>query len=113
MAVQAAADTTSLLTTLATALLAALGLLLTNRNENRPKLRHRWSALLTAASAGISLYYGYVKHLYLLTMINSSCFDPHKFSFVRANYLQFYPLLVGFFFLADFVFHDFLEGEVM
>lgn len=111
MAVQVASDTTALLTTLATALLGALVLLFTGSRENPPNLlRHRWSALLSAAAAGISLYYGYVKHLYLLTMLNGNNFNPQMHAFVKVNYLQFYALLAGFFFLADFVFNDFL-GE--
>jgi hypothetical protein len=104
MGVQAVSETTRLLTTLATALLAALGLLLVNRDSDRPKPRHLWSAVLSAMGAGVSLFFGFVVHLYLVGMINSESFDAYRLRY--PSYYQFYALLVGAFFLADFAFHD-------
>lgn len=109
MGFQAAADTNSLLTTLGTALLGALGLLLGNRGGNRPKPRHLWSAFLCAASAGLSLYYGYVSHLHILWMINSQAFDTNSSIYLVPSHAQFYALLVGAFFVSDFAVHNLIE----
>lgn len=107
MGVQAVSETTRLQTTLATAMLGALGLLLVNRGPDRRKPRHLWSAFLSAMSAGVSLFFGFVVHLYLVGMIESGTFNPY--SLERPSYYQFYALLMGAFFLADFAVHDLSE----
>jgi hypothetical protein len=104
LAVGAVSDSTALLTTLATALLGALGLLLVNRSKGSTHPRHLWSAFLCGAGACISLYFGYVEHLYLVFMISNQTFDVYRL--VHPSYFQFYALLAGTFFLADFAFHD-------
>lgn len=109
LAVHAVSDSTSLLTTLATALLGALGLLLVNRAKNQTPPRHLWSAFICGAAACVSLYFGYVEHLYLVYMLSNQTFDPYRL--VNPSYLQFYALLAGTFFLADFAFHD-LRQEI-
>jgi hypothetical protein len=106
---QAMADTNRLLTTLATGLLGALGLLLSNKSRDRlPK--HLWSAFLCAMTTTLSLYYGYVGHLHLLGMIYSENFDPFGSASVLPSHSQFYTLLAGVFFLADFTFHNLIKG---
>jgi hypothetical protein len=109
LAVQAVSDSTALLTTLATALLGALGLLLVNRSKNQSPPRHLWSAFLCGASACVSLYFGYVEHLYLVYMISNQSFDSYRL--VNPSYFQFYALLAGTFFLADFAFHDLRQED--
>jgi hypothetical protein len=109
MGVQAVSETNSLLTTLATGLLAALGLLLNNPGRNRAKPRHLWSAFLCAVGAGLSLYFGYVSHLHLLWMIKNDTFDPYSIVYILPSHFQFYTLLAGAFFFADFAVHDLNE----
>ncbi|MGA8108456.1 MAG: hypothetical protein WBD46_01950 [Acidobacteriaceae bacterium] len=106
LAVNAVSDSTALLTTLATALLGALGLLLVNRGRDKERTppRHPGSAFLCAAGACVSLYFGYVEHLYLVFMISNQTFDAYRL--VNPSYFQFYALLAGTFFLADFAFQD-------
>lgn len=104
MSVAAVSDSSQLLTTLATALLGGLGLLLSNRNAHRPKPRHMWSALLAAMAAGVSLYFGFVIHSYLVGMFSYETFSAYVLEY--PVYYQFYALLAGAFFLADFAFHD-------
>lgn len=110
MGFQAISETNRLLTTLGTALLGALGLVLGDRAKNRTP-HHLWSAFLSAMSTCLSLYYGYVGHLNLLTMIYSENFDPYSPAYLLPSHLQFYTLLVGVFLLAGFVFYN-LRREV-
>jgi hypothetical protein len=109
MGFQAISETNRLLTTLGTALLGALGLLLGNRDRTRPKPQHLWSAFLCAMVTCLSLFYGYVGHLNLLAMIYSESFDPYQRSYLVPSHLQFYTLLAGVFFLADFTFNNLTE----
>jgi hypothetical protein len=106
MSVQAMTDTNALLTTLATALLGAVGLLMANARTPFGS-RHRWAAFMAAISGGVSLYFGYMSHLNLLGMINIQGFvAPYISVYQFSSHAQFYTLLAGAFFCADFAFHD-------
>jgi hypothetical protein len=111
MGVQNASETTRLLTTLGTALLGGLGLVLGNRDPSSPKRRHLWSALVCAMGACLSLYYGYACHLSLSAMIFSANFDPYSLAYKRPSQLQFYALLVALLFFTDFVVYNLNEEE--
>jgi len=102
-------QTNGQLTSLGTALLGALGLLI-GRTRNGSKFRHIWAAFLAAAGAVLSLYFGYMGHVYILSMINNHVPDPTDPVYFFLNRAQFYALLAGAFFFADFAFHD-LSGE--
>ena len=104
MGVSIASETTRLLTTLDTALLGALGLLMGDKIATRPK--HLTAAFACALSAGLSLYYGYVVHLRLLWMITHKAFDATSAFFVAPSQYQFYALLAAGFFFADFAAHN-------
>jgi hypothetical protein len=106
MGLQAVSEMNSLLTTLGTAVLGALGLLLGNRGADRPRPRHLWSAFVSGIAVGISLYFGYVGHLHVLYMIKVEQFDPYSLLYLLPSHSQFYALLVGVFFFADFAVHD-------
>jgi hypothetical protein len=85
MSVQAMSDVNGLLTTLATAMLGALGFLMSNRAQEGSTSRHIWAALLGAVGGGLSLYCGYVAHVNLLTMISTQNIDPHNFLYRAAT----------------------------
>jgi hypothetical protein len=106
MSVQAMTDTNRLLTTLATALLGAVGLLLGNNAAQRSARRHMWAALLSAFGGVLSLYFGYVSHLNLLAMISNRTFSAYDPVYQFSSHAQFYSLLAGVIFLADFAIHD-------
>jgi hypothetical protein len=105
MAVQTMTQTNGQLTSLGTALLGALGLLI-GRARNGSKFRHFWAASLAAAAAVLSLYFGYMGHLHILSMINTHLVDPGDPVYTFSRNAQFYTLLAGAFFFADFAFHD-------
>ncbi len=109
MSAEAMAGTNGLLTTLGTALLGAVGLLMVKARENS-KLRHMWAAFLAAISGGVSLYFGYMSHLNLLAMVNNQNLSAYDPVYLFSSHAQFYTLLAGTFFFADFAFND-LSGE--
>jgi hypothetical protein len=110
MALQVASESTRLLTTLASALLGGLGLLLSDKFSKGTQPQHTWAAIVSAMGAGLSLFFGYVVHLHLLWMVGNKVFDPTSPLFVLPSHYQFYTLLVAAFFLAAFVVHN-LGGE--
>jgi hypothetical protein len=111
MGLQAISEMNTLLTTLATALLGALGLLLSSGARNRPRTRHLWSAFISALMVGVSIYFGYVGHLHVLWMIKNENFDPNSLVYILPSYSQFYALLIAVFFFADFAVHDLIEEK--
>jgi hypothetical protein len=113
MSVQAMTQTNALLTTLGTALLGATGLLLSNRAEKGSKPRHLWAAFLAIACGGLSLFFGYTNHSNLLYMIHFKNINPYDPGYLYSSHAQFYTLLVGAFFAADFAVHDLSTGETV
>ena len=110
MSMQVMTDTNGLLTTLATALLGALGLMMGRKVSGGAGVRHLWAAFLGALGAVLSLYFGYVSHLNLLGMITNETFNPYNSLYMFFSRAQFYSLLAGTFFFADFAVHDFNQG---
>jgi hypothetical protein len=110
MSVQVMTDTNRLLITLGTALLGALGLLVGNTMRGGRESPHMWAAFLAGIGGALSLYFGYVSHLNLLAMISNGTFSPYNAVYLFSSHAQFYTLLAGAFFLADFAVHDFKQG---
>jgi hypothetical protein len=106
MTVQAMTQTNALLTTLGTALLGALGLLISNRTQDRATSQHMWAAFLAAAAGGLSLFFGYMSHSNLLYMIHIRNVNPYDQAYLYSSHAQFYTLLAGAFFAADFAVHE-------
>jgi hypothetical protein len=96
----------NLLTTLATGLLAALGLFLTSAQKQRDLAGELWPAALSALCVCLSIYFGYISSQNVGWAIEYSIptLDLPKIQWPRE--LQFYALLLGVFFFADFVRRD-------
>jgi hypothetical protein len=95
-----------LLTTLATALLGGLGYLLINARGAAPHLRHGAAAVGSALFAVLSIYFGYVSHLVVLSSCFGNSFHSYAFGVEWPSRSQFYTLLLAVFFFADFAFHE-------
>jgi hypothetical protein len=104
-------QTNGLLTTLGTALLGAIGLLISNRAASCSKPRHLWAAFLAVACGGVSLFFGYTSHSNLLYLIHIKNINPYDAGYLYSSHAQFYTLLVGAFFAADFAVHDLSKGD--
>ena len=105
MSVQAMAQTNGLLTTLGTALLGAVGLLISNKAADCSRPRHLWAAFLAIACGALSLFFGYTNHSNLLYMIEFKNINPYDPGYLYSSHAQFYTLLAGAFFAADFAVH--------
>jgi hypothetical protein len=101
----------NLLTTLATGLLAALGLFLTSTPKQRNPARELWPATLSALCVCLSVYFGYVSSQNVGWAIEYSIptLDLPKIQWPRE--LQVYAILFGVFFFADFVRRDWAKGD--
>jgi hypothetical protein len=110
MSVTAETNKGALLTTLATALLGAIGWLIVEARKATKK-RHMWAAFLAAICAGISLYFGSASQGNLLFMLSNENFNPYDSVYTFLTRAQFLTLGVGAFFFADFAFHDFSEDD--
>lgn len=96
----------SLLTTLGTAVLGAIGFLLWNVHRKGAQRPHMLSALLGAMCVALSLYFGFVGHLHILWWTETKSFSPGSVIVMWPHMAQFYTLLLGAFFLADFAVYD-------
>jgi hypothetical protein len=99
-----------LLTTLGTTLLGALGFLLFGREKGAPLTQHRWAAFLSVFCVAISIFFGYVAYLFILSMLANGLFDLTSLNVHWAQQAHFYTFLAGVVFFADFAFCN-LKGE--
>jgi hypothetical protein len=93
-----------LLTTLGTTLLGGLGFLLFGREKGAPMTRHRWAAFVSVFCVAISIFFGYVAYLFILSMLGNGLFDLTTLSVHWAQQAHFYTFLAGVVFFADFAF---------
>jgi hypothetical protein len=98
-----------LLTTFGTTLLGALGFLLFGQQKVGTWNRHRWAVLLGVLCVAISIFFGYVAYLFILSMLRDGIFDLTSSNPHWAQQAHFYTFLAGVIFLADFVFHNLTE----
>lgn len=93
-----------LLTTLGTTLLGALGFLLFGREKGGQLTRHRWAAFVSVFCVAISIFFGYVAYLFILSMLGNGLFDLTSLNVHWAQQAHFYTFLAGVVFFADFAF---------
>jgi hypothetical protein len=103
-AVDAFLEMNRLLTTLATTLLGAMGLLLFGGFKGKSCSRELWAVIAGAISICLSIYYGYVAYLAVISMLETNSFDPYSPQLLREQYAHFYTFLVGFVLFAGFVY---------
>lgn len=103
-AIDAATQTNSVLTTLGTAMLGAMGFLLINTRGAKHAPRHLWSALGGGVCVGVSIYFGYVGYMQVMAAAHNHKFNPYGQSFQWPSNAQFYALLLAAMFFADFTF---------
>jgi len=98
----------SLLTTLATGLLAAMGWLFTSLPKIPSGARDHWPAAAAALCASLSLYFGYVSTQNVQWAIEASVPSLEVCQLQWPRQLQFLGLLLSFLFMADFVRRDWI-----
>ncbi len=95
-----------LLTTFGTTLLGALGFLLIGQQRAGTWTRHRWACFVGVLCVAVSIFFGYVAYLFILSMLRDGIFDLTSSNTHWAQQAHFYTFLAGVIFLADFVFHN-------
>jgi hypothetical protein len=111
-ALNAFLDMNSLLTTLTTGLLGALGFLLLNGRKVRYEAAAKWLAFGSAVSAALSLYFGYVVYLAISDMLGSG--EPLDFTasqIVWPRQAHFYTFLLAALLFGDFAFQAFFSED--
>lgn len=98
-----------LLTTFGTTLLGALGFVLFGRERARTWRKHRWAALIGVLCVILSIFFGYVAYLFILSMLRDGSFDITSSNTHWAQQAHFYSFLAGVVLLADFMFHNLIE----
>lgn len=95
-----------LLTTFGTTMLGALGFLFFGQERAVTWTRHRWAVFLGVFCVAVSIFFGYVAYLFILSMLRDGLFDVTSSSPHWAQQAHFYTFLAGVVFLADFVFQN-------
>jgi hypothetical protein len=96
----------NLLITLATGLLAGLGLFVTSRGRRRYSLREFWPAIVSAVCVSASLYWGYISSQNVEWAIESSIGTLDCAMIQMPRQLQFLSMTLGVLFFADYVRRD-------
>jgi hypothetical protein len=101
----------NLLITLASGLLAGLGLFVTSGSKKQYAGREFWPAAISALCASISLYWGYIsaQNLEWAIEVSIGSLDLEKIQLPRE--LQFLTLVLSVFFFAEFVRRDLTEVD--
>ena len=110
-AVDAFLEMNRLLTTLATTMLGAMGLLLFGGFKGKSCSREMWAAIAGAVSVGLSIYYGYAAYLAVISMLAVGSFDPYSPHLLRDQYAHFYTFLAGVILFAGFVYQNMKEED--
>jgi hypothetical protein len=103
-------DMNSLITTLGTGLLGAVGFLLINGRKVDRWSGGKWLALASAACVALSLFFGYVVYLGIISMLQNAIFDLDIPSIYWARQAHFYSFLLAVVLFGDFAFQT-LHGE--
>jgi hypothetical protein len=104
-------DMNSLITTLTTGLLGALGFLLLNGRKVDRGPAAKWLAFGSALCAALSLFFGYVVYISLSDMLGKGGFDLTVRSISWPRQAHFYLFLMAVLLFGDFAFHAFFTGE--
>jgi hypothetical protein len=103
-------DMNSLITTLSTGLLGALGFLLVNGRKISRGSGAGWLALGSALSVALSLFFGYVVYLAILDMLQANIFDLGIPAITWPRQAHFYMFLLAVVLFGDYAFQT-LHGE--
>jgi hypothetical protein len=95
----------SLITTLGTGLLGALGFVLINGRDQYLRPGAKWLAFSSAICVAFSLFFGYVVYLGIISMLENTIFDLDIPAIFWARQAHFYSFLLAVVLFGDFAFH--------
>ena len=98
-----------LLTTLGTTLLGAVFFLLFGGFKAPAWEQHQWAAVLGVLFVSVSIFFGYVAYLIVISMLREGTFDLTSYTPYWAQWAHFYTFLAGVVFFADFAYHNLIQ----
>jgi hypothetical protein len=95
-----------LLTTLGTTLLGAVFFLMFNTGKALGWKRRRWAALAGTVFVAVSIFFGYVAYLFIISILQNGSCDISRSYPHWAQQAHFYTFLLGVVFFADFTYRN-------
>ena len=95
-----------LLTTLGTTLLGAVFYLLFSGGKNLAWKRRKWAAVLGTIFVAVSIFFGYVAYLFIISILQNGNCDISRSYPHWAQQAHFYTFLLGVVFFADFTYRN-------
>lgn len=95
-----------LLTTLGTTLLGAVFFLMFNRGRTLNWKRRQWAAMSGTIFVAISIFFGYVAYLFIISILQNGSCDISRSYPHWAQQAHFYTFLLGVVFFADFTYSN-------
>lgn len=95
-----------LLTTLGTTLLGAVFFLLFSNGKTLSWKRRRWAALAGTIFVAVSIFFGYVAYLFIISILQNGSCDISRSYPHWAQQAHFYTFLLGVVFFADFTYRN-------
>jgi hypothetical protein len=100
-----------LLTTLGTTLLGAVFFLLFNNSNTLNWRRHAWAVLLGTIFVAVSIFFGYVAYLFIISILQNGSCDISRSYPHWAQQAHFYTFLLGVVFFADFTYRNLISED--
>jgi hypothetical protein len=100
-----------LLTTLGTTLLGAIFFLLFNGRDRLAWKRRKWAALVGTILVGLSIFFGYVAYLFIISILENGTCDISRSYPHWAQQVHFYTFLLGVVFFSDFTYHNLVRED--
>jgi hypothetical protein len=95
-----------LLTTLGTTLLGAVFFLFFNSGKAPNWKRKQWAAMAGAVFVAVSIFFGYVAYLFIISILQNGSCDISRSYPHWAQQTHFYTFLLGVVFFADFTYSN-------
>jgi hypothetical protein len=100
-----------LLTTLGTTVLGAVFFLLFNGGKSPNWKRRQWAAMCGAVFVAVSIFFGYVAYLFIISILQNGSCDISRSYPHWAQQAHFYTFLLGVIFFADFTYSNLRTEE--
>jgi hypothetical protein len=104
-------DLNRLLTGLGTTLLGAVFFFLFGGGKATPWRQHWWAAVVSVLCVSVSIFFGYVAYIIVISMLRDGTCDVTSFMPYWAQWAHFYTFLAGVVFFADFAYHNFIKEQ--
>ena len=102
-------DLNRLLTGLGTTTLGAVFFFLIGGGKATAWRQHWWAAVLSVVCVSVSIFFGFVAYLIVISMLRDGTCDVTSYTPYWAQLAHFYTFLAGVVFFADFSYHNLIK----